>query len=290
MTPLQEKIFEQEYDRLINQPVNKITELELKYMREFFRINYAEIEIENRITDLENAMLEEENKMDLYKVFQHGLNAESEWEHVLSEFCVDYDKNSNIHFVQTESNRLLERMEKEEERRIAEYSESLNRTKFNRIVNVLKKMAFQIDADTGSSIIMSYFGLYRSFHCIKQKYMLNFLKLGYQSKGNFYFPQPFYLSSDYVYTRRVVPDRLLTKELLDNETERVIAEINGYAGRYGKQLNEERFRSIYRFLLETSLQDEAKLELKGDTTIGIIWLRFNSVLLRIRPDMFGPDM
>lgn len=286
MTEQRETVFKREYDRLINQPVNQITKLELEHMREYFRIN-GTAETEQGISRLEEAMLADEDKIDLYEVFQHGLNAEGEWRQVLNDFCVEHDEHSNSGYIQLQANRVLKLLEKDEEKKIIKHAEYLSKTEPDPVVNALKRMSFEMDVNTGSRILMSYCHLYRSFHCPKQKYLLDFLHLGYQAKQNCYWVEPFQLSSNYEITRRVVPDHLLTKELMDEETDRVIAEVNGYAGKYNVQLNESKFRPVYRYLLGTALKDEAVLCIKGDTTLGIVWLIYKNYTLYIGPDMFG---
>lgn len=282
MTQLQKKVFEQEYDRLIKQPVNKITELELQYMREFFRLNGTK-HTENGIALLENAMINDEDKIDLFDAYENALNTEKAWSDLQNDYCFELEERSNARFIQMQANHVVELLETVEEYKMKGYTEELKKT----AADPSNETRFEMDVDSGSGIVMDYCHLYRSFHCPKQKYLIEFLRLGYQAKSDTCLQEPFYLSSNYEYTRRVVPKRLLTKELLDEETERVIKEINGYAGKYGKQLNEAKFRSVYRYLLELSIQNEAQLRLKGDTAFGIIWLYHDSVLLHIRPDMFG---
>ncbi len=288
MTQLQENIYKQEYDRLMNQPVNQITKLELEHLREYFRINGTP-ETEKEIASLEQAIQADEDEIDLYEIFQYGLNADGDWTKILNDFYVEYEEHSNPNLIQLKANHILRLLEQDEEKKIAECMDYLEKSVSNQIVRAFKSLAYQLDINTGSRILMNYFHLYRSFHCVKQRYMTDFLYLGYQSKETYYYPEQFQLLSNYTTTHQVIPEYQLTKELLNGETDRVIAEINGYANKYGVRLNDTKFRPNYLYILKTAIKQEAKLRMDCNTVANTIYLFCESVTLHLGPDMFGSD-
>ena len=287
MTQSQENMYKQEYDRLINQPVNEITKMELERIREYLRQDGSE-ETEKSITRLEQTMQVEEKQIDLYEIFQRGLNAVGKWEQVREEFFKEYEAHSLCNLIQSHENYILNLLEQIAEDKITAHSDDLKQAIDDPCELALASIEYQIDTNS-PGLFPNYCRLYRSLYCVKQKHMTDFLQLGYELKQTSSWFNSFQLSGNYTTTRQAIDIRALPKELLDGETDRVAAEINNHMHKYGMRLNEEKLRSCYRYILEMAIRDEANLLLNCDPAGKLIVIRCESAILNVGPDSFGPD-